>query len=381
VTATYRRGWALGLLLVVVACGDDSGGDGSDGGPGDSGPADRAPTFEELPQLVAEKICVEVEACLDERSLTTLFGADGCVRRLVAQIQDSDFVYLEDAIEAGRVSYDGSQIEACLDQFAGIGCDFATTRIFDTAACRSAIGGSAQEGDECTVDEECTGETFCQLDSCPGTCTPRLTAGDPCEDDDQCEDGLTCADDDTCSAPAEAGDACGGGVAGSCAAGLFCVGEDEAQGTAGTCREYGELFQAGLGDACDFNSGELCADGLSCVVTALGADGNAQLSCVEPSDSGAACNFGAPSPCPGDEYCDADIATGMIEGTCQPLPGAGERCIALPGSPDCEPGLVCEADGRCHPVNRLGQPCASNDGCASRLCVGGNCERPEACEP
>ena len=363
-----RCGWCWALLLPLVsACGDDAGGGGRE--------------FEELPPLVAESLCTEVEACLDPGSLATLFGADGCVERLTAQIDDSDFVYLQDAIEAGRIEYDGRRIDACLAQISGIGCGFATTRVFDDAACRSAFGGSAQEGDDCTVDAECTGAAFCDLDSCPGTCTARLSAGDPCQEDDQCEDGLSCGDEGTCSAPVAAGDPCGGGVAGSCAPGLFCVGEDEDAGTSGTCRDVDELFRADLGDDCDFDRGELCAEGLSCVVMELGADGTLRLGCVEPSESGAACSFGVPSPCPGGEYCDANIAAGMVDGTCQPLPGAGERCVVLTGSQACEPGLVCEVDGRCHPVNRLGQPCASDQGCASGLCVAGNCERREACEP
>lgn len=358
-------------LAAAAACGDDDGG-------GDGGPA-----FEELPSLFAERICPELTSCFDRRTRDSLFGPDGCEGRVTAQLEDGDFAYVADAIEAGRVTYDASQIEPCLSQVEGIGCELATVRVLEHEACERAFAGSVELGDDCNVDAECVGVAFCKHEgACPGTCSELLGPGEPCEEDDDCEDGLACPDEaGTCTALVEEpGDACGGGVAGSCRADLVCVGDDEVLGTAGTCKTYDELFSAELGEPCDFDAGELCEVGTSCVVESVAADGTTEIVCAEPVGSGEDCKFGVPSPCPIDEYCDADIMAGVVDGTCTALPTAGERCAQVPGTPPCAPGLLCDVDDRCHARNRLGQPCASDAGCASGNCVSGNCERPEQCE-
>jgi hypothetical protein len=356
--------------LSTAACGDDGG----DGG---------GPAFEELPSILAERLCPELLSCFDERTQQTVFGDDGCQDRLIAQLEDGDFAYVQDAIEAGRVDYEPSAIDACLQAIRGVGCELSTTRVFEHEACERAFSGSIALGDDCNVDAECEGIAFCKREgSCPGTCSERLGPGDPCEEDDDCEDGLACPDElRTCAALAEEpGESCGGGVSGSCRADLVCIGEDEAMGTAGTCVSRADLFAGQLGDPCDFDAGELCEVGLSCIVESIADDGTTEILCAEPVGSGEDCKFGVPSPCPIDEYCDADIQVGMNDGTCRPLPGAGDACVEVPGSPGCAPGLLCDVDDRCHSRNRLGQPCASDEGCASGSCMAGTCARPEACE-
>ena len=357
-------------VLAAAACGDDDSGDGG-------------PAFEALPSLLAARLCPELLSCFDGRTQQNLFGEAGCEARLIAQLEDGDFAYVEDAIEAGRVSYDSSQIEPCLQAIRGVGCELATTRVFEHEACERAFTGTIALGDDCNVDAECEGVAFCRRDgSCPGTCSELLGPGDPCEQDDDCEDGLACPDElGTCAALAEEpGEPCGGGVSGSCRADLVCAGEDEAVGAAGTCTTLEDLFAGELGEACDFDAGELCEVGLSCTVESIANDGTTEIVCAEPVGSGDDCKFGVPSPCPVDEYCDADIQAGMADGTCRPLPGAGDACVEVPGSPGCAPGLFCDVDDRCHARNRLGQPCASDDGCASGNCMAGTCERPEACD-
>ncbi len=60
-------------------------------------------------------------------------------------------------------------------------------------------------------------------------------------------------------------------------------------------------------------------------------------------------------------------------------PKAGGPCAAAAGSPDCGAGLSCDTDFLCHPVNRRGQPCVGDNGCASVTCKDGKCVRPEEC--
>ena len=228
-------------------------------------------------------------------------------------------------------------------------------------------------GADCSTDVECKAGAFCRRGlSCPGTCTARLAAGQTCAEDDDCEDGLGCSNArSVCAAPAQAGEACGGVVGSECAAGLNCTGADEDTGAAGTCKAISEVFAADEGASCDLDRGALCKDGLSCVASAMGS--GVTLRCGPRFGAGAACRFGVPTPCPAGEYCNADITTGQVDGRCIALPAAGESCVQLAGVQECANGLLCDADVRCHPIARLGQPCASDEGCASTHCRNGSC--------
>jgi hypothetical protein len=360
-------GVSMGLVAAAVCgwgCGDD---DTSSG-----------PEVGELPEQLSQALCDEVEACFDRRTLDTLFGPAGCEKRLLAQIEDGEFANLRSAIDAGRVRYNATRVPACLKQIKGVACDFATKRALQTAACDEIFMGDAKPGADCGLDAECTGAAFCKLSQqCPGTCTELLAAGKACNEDDECADGLTC-DTGRCTTPANEDEPCGGAVAASCRAGLLCIGEDELTGKAGNCRTYDAVFAAGRDQSCDYDTGKLCADGLTCAVQRIQGQ-TAVLSCEAPVGSGESCKFGAPSPCPDDEYCSANIDVGEIRGSCRPLPTAGEACLTLTGSAPCAPGLVCIA-ARCDPVARLGQPCASDEGCASKRCVASRCQAAPACE-
>src|SRR5262249_222221 len=130
--------------------------------------------------------------------------------------------------------------------------------------------------------------------------------------------------------------------------------------------------------SCDLDMGELCEQGLSCVVKLEGTQ--TSFSCQKPQAAGASCSFGAPSPCPQDQYCNVDLSSGRVDGTCEDLPAAGQACAGVPGSPPCAAGLECDTDLQCRPVNRLGQPCMSDEGCASGHCVAARCARIKGCE-
>jgi hypothetical protein len=353
------------VLTAALSCGGDDDG-------GDSGPA-----VEDLPPLLAERLCAEVEDCLDARSLAQLFGKSGCKARVLAQIEDGDFAAIQAAIEDDRVVYDGSKIDACLDQLEGLGCAFATVRALNQDACDQVFGGTVERGGECEIDAECEGVSFCKMtDKCPGTCAALLEAGDACDTNDQCENGLVCSADKQCAAPAAEGDACGGDVGGECAPGLACIGEKD--DSAGTCRALSDLFTGKLGDDCDYDTGKLCDADLSCVARRDGT--TVSLKCEQRVGSGQACHFGAPSPCPDGEYCDADISAGIVDGQCRALPKAGEACVTITTDAPCAAGLICDVDQRCHPVNRLGQPCASDQGCASDRCEDAKCVKKNACD-
>jgi hypothetical protein len=354
------------VLTAALSCGGDDD---------DSGPA-----VEDLPPLIVERLCAEIEDCFDAHSLQQLYGKAGCKGQLLAKAEDKDWAALEDAVDDGRVKYDSGKLDRCLDQIKGLGCDIATSRALNSDYCDQVFRGTVERGGECVVNAECKGVSFCKMtDKCPGKCSALLKAGDDCADNDDCENGLLCTKAKTCAAPAKDGDACGGDVGGECAPGLACIGAKEDPSTAGTCRALADVFTGKLDDDCDFDTGKLCRTGLSCVARSSG--GTVSLKCEEPVGSGDACHFGAPSPCPDGEYCDADIRAGVLDGKCRTLPKAGEECLTIAADSPCAAGSICDVDHRCHPVNRLGQPCVSDAGCASERCEDQKCVKKAECDP
>ncbi|MDH5672938.1 MAG: hypothetical protein OEZ06_12360 [Myxococcales bacterium] len=398
-TRTTRFYWFFLALLGAGACGDDGasgpvgGGDGGvdDGGlPVDSGnPADRTnklagdpvvrgPSIEELADMLVMALCTEIEACLGADVLAQSFGDESCVERFGAQLDDGGFARVQDAVDDGRVSYDPSATDACLASLTGLGCDVGTRRIESDENCAAIFVGSVEPGGACALDADCKGTAFCQLgDSCPGTCTELLAAGQACTDDDECQDGLGCDELSLrCVRPAQLGESCGGSIAADCKLGLSCVGDDEDMGIAGSCQDPAGFWVGELGETCNFDTATLCVEGLSCVIEV--SLSGATFTCQEPVGSGEPCKVGLPMPCPAGEYCDGDVFNNDFAGDCVPLPGAGEPCAQTFGAV-CAPGLQCDEDEKCRPVNRLGQPCISDKGCASDYCQDGLCIEPPLC--
>ncbi|HEY8945384.1 MAG TPA: hypothetical protein VIM73_14035, partial [Polyangiaceae bacterium] len=66
-------------------------------------------------------------------------------------------------------------------------------------------------------------------------------------------------------------------------------------------------------------------------------------------------------------------------GTCVPLPGAGEPCVAgRDRVARCTSGLAC-VDDECASPRENGQPCTSPAQCFSERCVDGLCTGVEFC--
>jgi hypothetical protein len=244
--------------------------------------AAKEPTLDELPGLFVDALCPELERCLGDDASARFFGSGGCEARLRAQLEDGDFSATQDAVEAGRVRYDGSQVSGCLAAIEGIGCGFQTTRTLMSARCNLVLEGDVAIGDDCALDEECAGVAFCKRDgdSCPGTCSALLAADETCTSDDQCAEGLACPNSvGRCVAPGRLGQPCGRATDPGCAAGLLCLGADAGAGRAGECGDAEELFVAQRDEDCDPEGQVLCADDLACAVV-LPIQGEARLRCM-----------------------------------------------------------------------------------------------------
>ncbi len=361
------------LLLLSLSCGGDDTDESS------------GPAIDELPTLLASVICKQFVACVGQEAVDRYSGPAGCVERTRASLEDGDFPYLVDAIDVGRVTYHPERVDGCIAKIAELGCAFESTRIMTLSPCDEVLVGSLQAGADCSVDAECSGAAFCNMrGGCPGTCTTLLTEGVECEENDNCRNNLVCSEvSGTCGSQAGPGEACGDDEGKACRLGLVCMSEDGGANQGGTCESEREMLDGKEGDPCDVQTGDLCDKGLSCAIS--GPLLSPVSACAGPVGAGEPCTLAAPTQCPDGEYCagtSVDPGSASLEGTCTALPGAGEACAEDPFNPTggCAAGLFCETDSKCHPVNRLGEPCVSDDGCANGNCKEGVCVRPEQCE-
>lgn len=386
----------LALGLTLVACGsDDSDSDGGGGSSGSGGTAGSAGTagsgatagsggsagsagqqgvpLDEVASRLTDVFCGLIDGCFGPLYDESLTGVS-CEEQFGATIEDGSLATTETAVDEGRVIYHGDKVEACAAAMEALGCDLLTSRGPD--ACDEVFEGTVDEGGACTLTAECKGELICKADeACPGVCAQRQPAGEPCTDNDHCVDGLVCGEDSgVCETPSVEGDACGAGNP-ACLPMFFCLGADEEQSQAGTCVAWDDLLANAEGETCSITEGPWCELGSTCSVT--GITGGVTMECVATVESGAACYFGVPSPCPVGEFCNANIDIGQFEGTCTALPGDGEACNTV-GFPECAPSLVCDG-GTCRAIGRLGDDCTSDLTCASGNCDGGTCAAGTAC--
>ena len=361
-----------GALVAALACGAES----SDGDP-------QGPALEEIPAKYADAVCSVLEQCTP--LLDFYLGGQSCTDRFGASLEDS-FVYMDEAIAAGRVVYNPGRVEQCLADLRAGSCGGNE----DPESCDEVLEGQVPLGEACAQDVDCEGRAFCKKESsCPGTCTAAGQAGSDCESDDQCGAGLECHPATAlCTSTPGAGDPCGGGTQPDCPLDLVCIGEDSDAGQAGECRSADEVFTAGNGETCDFSgSGVLCQPELVCAFADLGGSTGLLMECAERVAAGAACKLAVPGQCPSDQYCDISFRPGQtsapvpadFEGTCVDLPRDGQPCADALGGTSCAGGHLC-AGGTCRAINRIGGPCQGDEGCYSGNCSGGACVAPESCE-
>jgi hypothetical protein len=363
-----KPGWiGAGCVALVMlgACGGSSDDDEGNGG---------SIAIGDLPKALAEAQCGLYQKCLGDL-YTVFLGAEDCVTLTERSIENGELAQLEAAVESGDVKYDGQAAKTCLEQISARSCDALLER--ENAACDQAVEGNVAVGSDCDFDFQCQGQAFCKIESgCPGKCTARQAAGSSCTDDDHCADGLTCSETtNACIAPAGAGQACGGASAPPCSPSYLCAGEDENQGTSGTCKASNEVFTAAIGEACSFKTGALCVTSAACTIDDLA---NLSGTCSAKAAAGGSCTRASiPAQCPSDQYC---AGAGVDpEGTCTTLPLDGEPCVDVLGEQRCGAYTRCES-GTCRALQTNGGACSTAAVCYSQVCQGGACRASECAE-
>ena len=321
----------------------------------------------QLPSLLAVATCDALERCIDPLLLNDQLAGRNCVKLHEGRFAASDLRYLPDSVAAGLVLWDPDFIGECLGDVRLLGCDVKSSRL--PFSCDDAFAGTVAIGDECTINEDCEGDAFCDKGAgatCPGTCAALQGLGMPCSqnDDAQCEDGLVCFRG-SCEPLGELDDKCGGDQPG-CRPGLECA--DDGSGPA--CVDLDAIYTESRDAPCDV-TGPLCVPPFVCAST-MGTEGV----CAATVGADAPCVRAVPNQCPAHQYCDADIPG--AEGTCRDRPGRGEDCLDRQEA--CADQHAC-VDGVCLPIGGVGTFCATAAECYSGECDSdGTCAAPLQCQ-
>jgi hypothetical protein len=324
----------------------------------------------ELPGAYATALCDAYAACYG--NLYAVFRpGEECKRNLTVQLEE-ELATLPDAVESGRLAYDGVAAQQCVDEIASGGCETLDQRA--SATCQAALVGTATEDQACELSEECEAGLYCKIgETCPGACTPLEAAGRACSSDSQCKSGLKCGATGLCVAPAKAGDPCNQGEP-DCSAGYVCLGEDAASSKPGECVAADGAFSGKAGETCSFT--KLCASDLSCEI--LSAAMPLMGKCAAQKQSGEACHPSLPDACPVDEYCKID--DNLFDGKCTARPAANMECAkGLGGGPVCAAYTRCD-NNLCRPIANAGEGCTKNETCYSGRCENGACVAGSRCE-
>jgi hypothetical protein len=302
---------ALALAVLAGACG---------GRPLPGSPAP-IPLDGYVPALVNRK-CARAVACRQMPDMATCLST--------ASIDLSQFI---DAVNAGKIIYDGAAAATCFAATSLVGVACTTTAqqaVPNDPSCAHIFNGTVAEGGPCTQPDECVSAS-CNLDlvtgcsgtpgCCTGACAPTAPAA---------------------SAPLPVGADCSA-AGSSCVAGAFC------SASTALC-----VANVTVGQPCDNATEKFCGPGLTC----LPAPGGTQQVCLAPPAEGETCATGL--PCDGlDDFCDPATRT------CQPEIGVGGAC---PNGVGCVDYAQCDGRTRtCVENGQVGDSCSLSDG---SLCLG-----------
>lgn len=272
----------------------------------------------------------------------------------------------KEAVDKGKVIFDGSLAQDCLDAFGAQTCDTTDQdgRAFFPAKCRDIVKGTVGSGGACALDAECksgacdipTSTMTCPQGTCTGDAPPAPGgAGATCSSSNGCAVGFYCDfTNQVCAELKAAGATCQ--ASNECAYGLGCAGTT----TARTCKALPKL-------------GEACPDG---VCRDAGNYCNSAMQCAKIGLEGAACT--SSQQCSSFYPCDTQAMK------CTKAPSAGQACIGrcFDANTFCD---TSSATPTCISTKADGGTCSSNSQCQSDNCDqgsgagSGTCSTPAAC--
>jgi len=330
---------------------------------------------------------------------------------------------LSDAVQAGRLTYDGDAAKTCFESLSAADCLTPWDQLLASPECRGYFSGGVADGQPCYssgLNECATGACVRDASVCPGVCIPWLDVGGDCSSDRAfaCRLGTYC-DGSVCALRGGVGDACTTLLPWSCDAGLSCVVSGASidglcQATVpegGSCTHSSQclLLSTCVGGSCHkkIATGEACTVDWNCPSgeRCYDADGDyfTPNTCAPPIALDQDCL--ARQPCAGDLICVMNQGTGtrtcvvdsfaadcalclptewcdssLAQALCFPLGAEGDVCNSntLEG---CGAGLYCDGAETCSLLGALGDSCSQGYECETGVCGSDGscaavCERP-----
>jgi hypothetical protein len=336
--------------------------------------------------LLGTAACRTAYECPEQDPFFTLqlsrFGSQQACNMGAAEVfgVEGELDQLALAIEEGRVEFDQTVAETCLEKaqmlIANADPCSALGALDDgaVAECDQVFTGKGVEGSACADSQECGDGFYCEFSAddtmCYGTCAPD-EGGEECGGQICDEATQFCDENDACVAHKEQGAACfGDEECGSFESDAYCdyTQPSEPGGFDGTC---GTLYTKTAGSDCEFD--DECAEGLGC---SDDTDTCEAVAAITFGPMGSTCVLSEEGPlCEPGLVCGdlaINMAAGQIEGSCQPPKAMGGSCYL-----DFECGIdaVCAGadfqsmtQGSCGPRLANGASCENNLQCESANC-------------
>lgn len=294
----------------------------------------------ETPPLAAPSVAYEDYRASYERALCEWRAScnleESAERCIETRLLDRADDYVERAIEAGTIRYDGEMGYQCILEIRERTCDWMVED--PTPSCPHVFEGRVAPEEPCLISDECIGGGTCGFN--PLTCTEMCCAG-------ECR---------LPRPPAEVGDSCASNTI-DCAEGTYCA-IDPMTFQRTVCVAGGKVGAACGGDTnagcdvdgyCDFNMG-ICRPKIA---------------------AGAVCQYSDSCQAPGRcEYVDQNY----VEQRCVVPVALGEACNRIVGDFACKDfGARCGVSGVCELAPGAGEPCPDEACAAFAYCVDGTC--------
>jgi hypothetical protein len=323
VSKRSRIVWASTLAVAAAACSSSSGptihpnGDGGDGG-----------------TMSIDEFCSAFMTANDVLLNRCVGGAVATwAEELPAQYSCPS---LEAAVAAGRVKYQASMADSCLNAFPTLTC---ADLFIGPMTCDGPLAGTVANGASCFGDGDCDGASYCKgsgygQSSCDGKCAPLIAAGAACTPIEECAIGYTCGSTGICISDihplASEGQSCA----------ILPPTKPQIQcGPGLTCNH--ESFLCGPTVA----AGGACVPGEGLCETFNFCDATTRKCVADPSEGGTCglSSMGEIMECLPHLYCN--LPSAMSEtGTCSPLGASGDACT---GNYQCVSGFCPVATDTC----------------------------------
>ena len=166
----HRLAPLAAVVLLASACGGSSSSNGG-GGPGTASAFLESALSQEEGKIIA---------CENQPAWAAPYDAPSDPSNIVS------------AVNSGRIQYDSTQAQACLNALSAASCQQFADNTWDQSTCNVTLVGKVGSGGSCYSWRECMSGYYCtyrDTNSCPGTCAAQLSNQASCASYGECISG------------------------------------------------------------------------------------------------------------------------------------------------------------------------------------------------